>query len=204
MVEYKNYNDFELLYLICEQNEAAHEILYNKYKTIVEFKAKKSIKYASRMGLDYNDLVQEGMIGLSEAIRDFKLEKDVKFSTFANLCIERQIGAAVVSANRKKHKILNDSLSLEEEFIDSDKSLRDIICDKKQNDPGSYVVDMETETEIYNKIDNVLTPFERQVFNLKRNNFNYKEISDKLGKSYKSIDSAIQRIKTKLRKVMDL
>ena len=82
MTLYKEYNDFELLYLTCSEDEEAYDILYNKYKPIVEIKAKKYLRYGQGKGLDINDLIQEGMIGFSEAIRDFKTQKDVKFSTF--------------------------------------------------------------------------------------------------------------------------
>jgi RNA polymerase sporulation-specific sigma factor len=203
MLEYKEYNDFELLYLICEQSEDAYEILCKKYMPIVEIKTNKYLKYAISRGLDYNDLIQEGMIGLSEAIRDFKTQKDVKFSTFASLCVERQINTAIIRANRKKHKLLNESLSLDNATNDTDRSLMDSLFDKKDNDPGEYLIDLETEKETYNKIITMLTPFEKEIFDLKLNNFDYKEIATKLGKSYKSIDSALQRIKKKLRDIMD-
>lgn len=201
-MNYKDYNDFELLYLVCEQNEEAYEILYNKYKPIVELKAKKYLKYAATKGLDYNDLIQEGMIGLSEAINDFKVQKDVKFSTFASLCIDRQISSAVLAANRKKHMVLNDSISLDDKVINNTKSLLEIIFDKKDSDPSEYIVSLETETETYNMIMKELTPFEKEVFDLKLKNFSYKEITEILGKSYKSIDSALQRIKGKLKKII--
>jgi RNA polymerase sporulation-specific sigma factor len=201
MFKYKEYNDFELLYLICEQDEDAYEILYNKYKSIVDLKAKKYVNFVSNKGLDYNDLVQEGMIGLSEAIRDFKIDKEIKFSTFANLCIERQINTAIIKANRKKYKALNDSVSLDEKFSDNDCSLFNFIFDNNEKDPGNYLVDIETRMETYNKIKTKLTALERKVFDLKINNFEYKEIAMKLGKSYKSVDSALQRIKNKLQKI---
>lgn len=201
---YEDYNDFELLYLICEQNEDAYNILYNKYKPIVEMKAKKYYKNAIKKGLDYNDLVQEGMIGLSEAIRDFKIKKDVKFSTFANICIERQIMGAILSANRKKHKILNESLSLEEPLGDRQQTLEAFLSDKSNNDPSNYLIEIENKNETYNKIQKILTPFERQVFDLKLKNFDYKEIAHILGKTYKSIDSALQRIKRKLSKIIEI
>jgi RNA polymerase sporulation-specific sigma factor len=204
MVDYKEYNDYELLYLIAEQNEVACEILYNKYKHVVQLKAKKHLPYANSIGLDYSDLVQEGMIGLKEAIRDFKPDKNVKFSTFANLCIERQISASILSANRQKHRILNESLSLEEQFYNTNKTLKEIIVDKKETNPSEYLIGLETEQETYNKICNLLTPFEKKVFLLKQNDYSYKEIANKLGRSYKSIDSAIQRIKTKLKKNLNI
>ena len=202
MLKYKDYNDFELLYLICEQSEDAHEILYKKYQPVVEMKASKYLKYAASKGLDYNDLIQEGMIGLSEAVRDFKTQKDVKFSTFANLCIERQINTAIIKANRKKHKLLNESLSLDNTPNETDRSLMESIFDKKESDPGNYLIDLETELETYNMIVGLLTPFEKEIFDLKLKNFDYKEIADKLSKSYKSIDSALQRIKKKMRDIM--
>ncbi len=204
VVDYKEYNDFELLYLICEHNEEAYEILYKKYKFVVEMKARKYFKYTHSKGLEYNDLEQEGMIGLSEAIRDFKIKKDVKFSTFANICIERQIIGAVQSANRKKHKILNDSISLDESFVDNDKPLRDFLFDDKASDPSSYLIEQESSKETYFKIKDSLTALEKEVFDLKLNNFDYKEISLILGRTYKSVDSAIQRIKGKMRKIMEL
>ena len=199
MESYNNYNDFELLYLTCSENEEAYDILYNKYKHFVEMKAKKYKKYIKGKGLDYNDLIQEGMIGLSEAIRDFKTNKDVKFSTFANMCIERQINSALVKANRIKHRMLNESVSLDDKVNDSDKSLIDIVFDINDKDPSYYLIHKEEMEDINKLIETKLTSFEMEVYNLYVKNFNYNEISKLLGKSYKSIDSAIQRIKKKIK-----
>jgi RNA polymerase sporulation-specific sigma factor len=201
MVLYEEYNDFELLYLTCSENEEAYDILYNKYKPLVEIKARKYLKYGKSRGLDLNDLIQEGMIGLSEAIRDFKTQKDVKFSTFANMCIERQINSAITKANRAKHKLLNESLSLDDKASDNDKPLMDVIFDTKDSDPINYVVLLEEKQELYNKLKEMLTPLELDVLTLRLREFDYKEIASKLNKSYKSIDSALQRIKIKLRKL---
>ncbi|MGI6329474.1 MAG: sigma-70 family RNA polymerase sigma factor [Bacilli bacterium] len=200
MMNYKDYNDYELLYLIQDNNERATELLYEKYRFIVELKAKKKVRYAKGKGLDYNDLVQEGMIGLSEAIRDYRDDRNAKFSTFANLCIERQIGSALLRANRKKHQILNESLSLEDSIFDNDKPLSDYIPDQQEIDPGEYLIDLESGKEIYDKISSLLTPLEQQVFELKVCGFNYQEIGLIINKSYKSVDSALQRIKSKIRK----
>jgi RNA polymerase sporulation-specific sigma factor len=199
MVLYEEYNDFELLYLTCSENEEAYDILYSKYKPLVEIKAKKYLKYAKSKGLDLNDLIQEGMIGFSEAIRDFKTQKDVKFSTFANMCIERQINSAITKANRVKHKLLNESLSLDDKASDSDKPLMDIIFDTKESDPINYVVLLEEKQELYGKLRETLTPLELEVLTLRLKDFDYKEIALRLNKSYKSIDSALQRVKHKLR-----
>lgn len=200
MIKTKDYNDYELLYLISESNEDATNALYDKYKEIVELKTKKYLKYANIRGLDYNDLFQEGMIGLSEAIRDFKNEKDVKFSTFAGLCIERQISSALRRAGRQKHKLLNESVSLDIDEED-ERPWIESIFDTKDKDPYNQVADHEQINELYRLINDNLTSFEQQVFYLKMGNFDYKEMCELLGKSYKSIDSAMQRIKTKLKKI---
>jgi RNA polymerase sporulation-specific sigma factor len=191
------------LYLTCSENEEAYDILYNKYKPLVEIKARKYLKYGKSRGLDLNDLIQEGMIGLSEAIRDFKTQKDVKFSTFANMCIERQINSAITKANRAKHKLLNESLSLDDKVADSDKPLMDVIFDTKDSDPINYVVLLEEKQELYEKLKEMLTPLELDVLTLRLKDFDYKEIALKLNKSYKSIDSALQRIKVKLKKLFN-
>lgn len=204
MVDYKEYNDYELLYLIAEHNEDAHHILYDKYRYIVKLKAKKRLPYANSIGLDYNDLIQEGMIGLSEAIRDFKVEKNVKFATFANLCIDRQISACILSANRQKHRALNESVSLEDNICDTNIALKDLIIDPNADDPSDYIIGQEMKQETYTKIDAILTPLEREVFYLKEKDFSYREIALKLGRSYKSIDSALQRIKTKIRENINI
>lgn len=199
MAAYDEYNDFELLYLTCGESDEAYNIIYNKYKPIAEIKAKKYLRYVKNKGLDLNDLVQEGMIGLSEAIRDFKTQKDVKFSTFANMCIERQINSAIIKANRLKHRSLNESLSLDDKVSDDDKSLIEIIFNTKDGDPSAYVIDQETKKEFYEKVKKELTPFELEILYLRLENFDYKEIAQKLNKSYKSIDSGLQRIKNKLK-----
>lgn len=201
VVLYEEYNDFELLYLTCCENEEAYNVLYSKYKPLVEIKARKYLNYVRSRGLDLNDLIQEGMIGLSEAIRDFKTQKEVKFSTFANMCIERQINSAITKSNRAKHRLLNESLSLDDKVTDSDKSLIETIFDSKETDPGNYVVGLEEKKEFYEKIKEQLTPLEMEVLSLRLRSFDYKEIASKLNKSYKSIDSALQRVKSKLKVV---
>jgi RNA polymerase sporulation-specific sigma factor len=180
---YKDENDFELVYLIEESNEDALNIIYEKYKPIIDIKIKRYIRYASRLGLEYNDLFQEGMVGLSEAIKSFKTKKDVQFKTFANLCIERQIFSALKKASRKKHNVLNESLSLDDSVNEDDSTLLDFLFDKN-SDPSIYIESKESKKELFKEIDESLTPFEKEVFNLKINNFDYKEMSQLLNKSY--------------------
>ncbi len=199
---YKDIDDFELIYLIEEKNEEALNILYDKYKPIIDLKAKRYLKYGKKIGLEYQDLFQEGMLGLSEAISSFKDDKKAQFKTFANLCIERQIFSLLKKASRKKHTLLNDSVSLDESINENENTLLDIFFEEGK-DPSEMVEFKENKRELFKKIYQVLTPLEREVFDLKTNNFDYKEISRLLNKSYKSIDSAIQRIRLKVRKIIE-
>lgn len=203
MNDYKEYNDYELIYLIREGNEEANDILYKKYRPVIELKAKKYYRSAKNKGLDYNDLVQEGMIGLSEALRDFNNYKDVKLSTFASLCIERQISTAITKAGRKKHMVLNESISYDFVSDDNHKPLLEYLIEEKEGNPLEYFVDKEGKKETFEKIRNELTDFEYQVLELKINNFNYNEIAVILDKAPKSIDNALQRIKRKARKILN-
>lgn len=199
---YNELDDYELIYLVGENNENATNILYEKYKVVIELKAKKYLKYGKKLGLDYSDLFQEGMLGLSEAIKSFNDNKNAQFKTFANLCIERQIFSLLKKASRKKHALLNDSISLDEKINEDDNTLLDVIFEKG-TDPKELIEYKDNKNELFNKIEKDLTDLEKEVLYLKMNGFDYKEISQLLNKSYKSIDSAIQRIRVKVRKILD-
>lgn len=201
-MNYKEYNDFELISLINENNEDAERVLYNKYKSVIELKARKYINSYSNKGIDISDLMQEGMIGLSQAIENFKEKKDVKFSTFASLCIEREIQTAITKANRNKHKLLNESLSLDYVSEDNERPLMDFMVGEKNISPEDFIFDLESEKEVYFKVIEGLTDFEKEVFQLKISNFNYKEIAEILDKSSKSIDNALQRMKKKISEIV--
>lgn len=199
MSAYSKYNDYYLLDLIAENNEDALEILYKKYKIVIEIKARQNIKNKFS-GIDLNDLIQEGMIGLNEAIRSFKLNKEVKFTTFATLCIDRKMKTYLIKQNRNKHKLLNESLSLDYVATDSDEPLVSFIAENSNYTPENIVVNIEMRQELYDKIKRILTPFELEVLDLKINGFNYREISNVLSKEIKAIDNALQRIKNKIKK----
>lgn len=195
---YKDYNDQELIYLIGERNEEASDILYNKYKNLINLKVKKYVNKAKKVGLEYNDLFQEGMLGLSEAIKCYKDIKNTKFSSFANLCIDRQLYSAIVRADRKKHTILNESYSLDFETVEDGKSLLDFLFDKN-SDPSLKIEYSESKKYLLNYLDSNLTELEKKVLELRIKGYEYKEIANKLDKSYKSVDSALQRIRNKIK-----
>ena len=159
--------------------------------------AKKLIKYCNG-GIDLNDLIQEGLVGLNEAINTFREDKETNFGTYARLCIERRMYSVVKSTRTYKNKILNESISLEDEDdVNIDRFLID-----NSNNPSDMLEENAYQEEILNKLNEQLTDMEKQVFELKKNYFNYKEIADILDKEPKVIDNTIQRIKTKLKKIM--
>lgn len=198
---YDDYNDNELIYLIYDFNEDANRILHEKYYKIIKIKVGKYRVLAKKIGLDTNDLMQEGLLGLEEAINSYKDNKDMKFSSFANMCIERQILSVVNYHSRKKHTFLNDSCS-----IDAEDEKGRTLLDYSLKDDIDPLVMMEKEEEknsIYDLMTKDLSKLEKEVFELKLNGLDYKEIARLLNKSYKSIDSALQRIRSKLKKILN-
>lgn len=199
---YDDYNDQELLYLICESSEDATNILYDKYKSVIDMKVSKYKNFGKKVGLEYNDLFQEGMVGLTEAIRSYKDNRDTKFASFANVCIERQILSVLTTAKRKKHSFLNDSCSLDTSIDENGRTLLDVLFDDTF-DPSLKVENDEAKEILYNSIYKEMSDFEKSVFDLKVIGLEYKEIAALLDKSYKSVDSALQRIRSKVKKVLD-
>lgn len=196
-MEYKDFNDFELLSYVVENNEDANNILIKKYEPLINKIASKMILYCKNNGLEKSDLIQEGMIGLNSAINRYREKNNALFYTYAKTCIERRIISTIIASNRNKNKILNESLSLDDE----ETSLFNFIKDSTLN-PEKLLLDVELEEDLLFKIKSNLTDFEDQVFTLMISGFKYKEIAEILGKDNKSIDNAIQRLKAKIRKII--
>ena len=207
MQKKKDYNEYEddseLLYLISDNSDEANEVIYKKYEPVISYYAKKYSVYVEGKGLDYNDLYQEGLIGLIGAIDAFKEKKDIKFSTFAFLCIKRKMITAVKKANRKKHSILNESYSLDYKQEDDDVRGFDNVVSLNDGGLEDLLVSRE-DNEYFNKrLDEELTDFERMVYDLRINNFAYDEIAETLGKTMKSVSSALERIRLKLKNILN-
>ena len=148
-------------------------------------------------GIEYSDLVQEGIIGLDYALKHFSEEKNTIFYTYVKTCIERKMLSYLLSTTRLKHKVLNDSISFDNESNMLDKVLTDEL-----NNPESIIESIERENELIKRVRKKLTSFEEQVFSLLISNFDYKEISDILDKDKKAIDNAIQRIRFKVKETI--
>ena len=196
-MNYKEFNDYELLEHIYSCNEDANEIMIYKYRPLTVNLAKKLIKYCTG-GIDLNDLIQEGLVGLNEAIKTFREDKETNFGTYAKLCIERRMYSLVKSTRTYKNKILNESISLE----DDDENNIDKFLVDNSNNPSDMIEEYDYQEKILTELNKQLTDLEKQVFELKRNDFNYKEIADILEKEPKVIDNTLQRIKAKLKKIM--
>ncbi len=181
-----NQNDSALNYLIC------------KYKSLVKVK----VRAYFLIGADTEDLVQEGMIGLFKAIRDYNPSKISSFKAFADLCVTRQIITAVKTATRNKHIPLNSYVSLNKTYKedDAERTLLDTIPKNEVSDPEELVILGETVATIEKRIAKELSPFELSVLEYYKDGQTYQEISALMNKSVKSIDNALQRIKRKLSK----
>lgn len=197
-MDYKDYNDYELLSYIAEGNEDANNIIIKKYEPLINKIAIKMLSYCKNNGLELSDLVQEGMIGLNHAIDRYQERENILFYTYAKKCIERKIISVVISANRNKNKILNESIS-----YDDDENLLLKFVKSNTPSPEEEILNIELEEELLNRIKGVLTDLEEQVFELLISGFKYKEIAEILDKDQKSIDNAKERIKVKIKKVLD-
>lgn len=187
MDECSKLSDEELL-LQKDNNDKVIDILMMRYKPLVLSISKSYFLKGAEQG----DIIQEGMIGLFQAIRDYSSHKNTLFKSFATLCIKRKIIDAVKGASRNKHIPLNESLSLDTP------TMAEVLGNSYDN-PENVLLHNEEKQELRNNIYNSLSCYEIQILNLYLNSNSYSEIADKIGKDYKSIDNAIQRIKRKIR-----
>lgn len=188
--------DEELVEQIRSGDDAALENLMNKYKSFVRAKSRSYFL----IGGDHEDIVQEGMIGLYKAIRDYKGDKLSSFRAFAELCITRQIITAIKTATRQKHLPLNSYVSLDKPIYDEDseRTLLDVLCGSKMSDPEELFINQEEFDDIETKIQEILSDLEQKVLMLYLDGRSYQEISTELNRHVKSIDNALQRVKRKL------
>lgn len=189
--------DSELIHAIRKGNDAALEFLLDKYKNFVRVKARAYFL----VGADWDDLVQEGMIGLYKAIRDYQDNKQSSFKAFAELCVTRQIITAIKTATRQKHLPLNSYVSLNRPVYfedESDRMLLDLLSGAEITDPVDLVISGEEMRNMKISFGEILSDFEAQVLKLYIDGRSYQEIASDLNRHVKSIDNALQRIKRKI------
>jgi len=200
--KYNGLEDEEVVEAVHNGDSEALDFLIKKYRNFVRAKARSYFL----IGADKEDIVQEGMIGLYKAIRDFKEDKLTSFKAFAELCITRQIITAIKTATRQKHIPLNSYISLDKPIFDeeSDRTLMDVITGAKIMDPEELIINQEEFVQIEIKMEELLSDLERKVLALYLDGQSYQEISEELNRHVKSIDNALQRVKRKLERYIEL
>lgn len=201
---YNNMSDEELLEAIKKDDTQALDFLICKYKDLVNSKVNKYFI----IGAEKEDIIQEGLIGLYKAIKDYKMDKQNSFKSFANLCIERQLITAIKSSNRRKHMPLNSYLSLnmtayENEDGNNETQVMDVLETNIIEDPLDTITKKEYMSNVENVIDNSLSDFEKKVLNRYIQGESYVKIAEKLDAPVKSVDNAIQRIRKKTAKSLN-
>ena len=196
--DYDNIKDEDLIKIIKSGDKQAFDYLINRYKDLVNIKVSKYFI----IGAEKDDIIQEGLIGLFKAIKNYKPDMQNSFKSFANMCIERQLITAIKTSNRQKHMPLNSYLSLnlsayDEEEGDNDTSLMEIFNTSLIEDPLDTITKKEYYQNIENTIEKTLSEFEKKVLNQYINGKSYVEIAENLDTPVKSIDNAIQRIRKK-------
>ncbi|MBC8527820.1 RNA polymerase sporulation sigma factor SigH [Christensenellaceae bacterium NSJ-44] len=198
---YEQTPDEQLVHYARLGDNDALEYLLEKYKNLVRSK----VRSYFLIGADRDDIMQEGMIGLYKAIRDFKPDKQSGFRAFAELCVTRQIITAIKTATRQKHIPLNSYVSLNKPIYDeeSDRTLMDVISGAKVTNPEDMIINQEDFNHIEEKIGELLSDFEWEVLTAYLQGRSYQEIAEKLDRRVKSIDNALQRVKKKLEKYLE-
>ena len=192
--DFSQYTDEELIAKLRQGEPEVMDYLIDKYKSMVRQKAR--VLYL--VGGEQDDLIQEGMIGLFKAVRDYHAEKDASFRTFAQLCVDRQMYRAIQSSNRQKHQPLNSYVSMSSEEWENE--VRTML----QQSPENIVIAQENAVHLENEIRNQLSKFENQVLDMYLDGDNYLTIADKMGKTPKSIDNALQRIRMKVKECVGM
>ena len=203
--QYEDTTDEELLCRLRDGESAIMDFLMEKYKYLVKNKARTMFI----LGADTEDLIQEGMIGLFKAVRDYDCGRDASFYTFAELCIARQMYTAIQASGRKKHMPLNSYISFYGSVVQDDARedgaevvLVNVLPAGEESNPEELIIDRENVEQLEQNIQKELSPFEKQVLDLYITGMNYVEIAKVLGKDEKSTDNALQRIRTKMKKVL--
>jgi len=200
-IDFAVMTDEDIVELAREGNNDAAEFLINKYKNFVRAKARSYFL----IGADKEDIIQEGMIGLYKAIRDFRPDKLSSFRAFAELCITRQIITAIKTATRQKHIPLNSYVSLNKPIYDedSDRTLLDVISGTRVTDPEELIISREEFNDIEEKMGEILSSLEWKVLMYYLEGKSYQEIAGDLNRHVKSIDNALQRVKRKLERYLE-
>lgn len=200
---YEDYDDNQLVQMIHESSDEAKDVLFEKYKYIIEIEIKKYLNMANMLGYDYNDLYQDALVGFADALNSYRDDKDTALPSFITLCVDRKLHVAIIKAGRIKNKVLNESLSLEHVYDQFTVPLMDLLSDNSENDPLENILKEEKLRELNIRIKDELSDSEYEVYSLMISGLKYSEIAILLDKNLKQIDNTMQRVKTKIRKILN-
>lgn len=202
-MNYRDISDEQLIYMLHESSEDAKDLLFEKYKYIIDIELKKYSSMARVLGYDYNDLYQDALVGFSDALVSYRTDKHAALASFITLCVDRKLQVCIKKAGRLKNKLLNESLSLEHVYDAYTSPLMDLLSDNKENDPLENIVKEEKMAELVSSIKERLSDMEYEVYSLMVNGLKYDEIATLLNKDLKQVDNTIQRIKGKIKKILE-
>ena len=195
---YKDYNDYELVYLIGEQDELSYDILHTKYHPVISKMAKKYLEYNKNIGLEYEDLYQEGVCGLENALSDYN-ENTSLFYTYAVLCIKREMERMIKTYRRHKHSLLNEAYSINDSINDiGDIMLEDTLYQESSVTENIFI--SEYYCELIRVFKYELSDIDSSILELRMNGFSSKEIGVLLDMSRKNVDSHLRQIRKALKK----
>ena len=200
----KEYSDSELLMMMNEHSDIAKDLLYNKYEYIVKIYVKKYKRMAYVLGMELKDLNQEALVGFADALNSYDENSNTKLATFISLCVERRIQTSILKGSRKKNITLNEALSLEHEYKDFNVTLADILSDNNENDPLIKMTRNEHYSKVVNDIIKDLSSVEKDVLYLMIDGLDYKQIATLLNMDSKAVDNTIQRIKNKVKDIIEI
>lgn len=196
-----DYSDEELYSLSLEGNEDAKNMLYNKYKHIVDVLIKKYLKVMINSGIDTKEVEQEAFFAFSDALNSYRDDKNASIGTFISLCVDRRIRKVIKSQSGEKAKVLGNIYSLDYDYEEG-LSLQDIVSDKNDKDPLYNLTNEEDYRELLRKIKEKLSESEYEIFEYMTNSFDYNTIAILTNKTSKQVDNTIQRIKHKIRDII--
>lgn len=195
------YPDNELINMVCENSEEASDILYDKYSYIVDIIYTKYKRSAYILSVDLNELRQEAMVGFSDALVSYNQDKEASLSTFISLCVERRVRNYLRKADTHKNRMLKEAYSLDTTFSEDAAPLSEMIGDNS-NDPQVTIEDQENVKYLKAKIDELLSPQEKEVYELLINDFSYEDIASILNKTPKQIYNTASRLRAKIKDIL--
>ena len=201
-MKYTDVDDGQLINMLHEASEDAKDLLFEKYKYIIDIEMKKYSRMARTLGYDLNDLYQDALVGFSDALVSYRDDRHAALPSFITLCVDRKLQVSIKKAGRLKNKLLNESLSLEHVYESYASPLMDLLSDNSENDPLENILKEEKLKELVTSITKSLSDAEYEVYSLMINGLKYDEIATLLNKNLKQIDNTIQRVRNKIKKIL--